>query len=184
MKYKVIKLPKYEYPEPRILRQLSRMHVTEGLIYDTYKALVEKQAVSYKNEDIIFDIVKSHYAFYIIDKNNPETIAAWGLVIKGSYSEDPKKNYIVGHYYTREKFRGEGLGTILFKESIKISKRNSNCPILVYPCNSNKWYFRKMKDRFPDANIQNVYKVDGQMQIIKKKAAKSTNNLNFKNENN
>jgi hypothetical protein len=41
-----------------------------------------------------------------------------------------------------------------------------------------------MKDRFPDANIQNVYKVDGQMQMIKKKAAKSINRLNFKNENN
>ena len=28
-----------------------------------------------------------------------------------------------------------------------------------------------MKDRFPDANIQNVYKVDGEIQMIKKKAA-------------
>ena len=50
MKYKVIKLPKYEYPEPKILRQLSRMHVTEGLIYDTYKALVEKNKQSHKKK--------------------------------------------------------------------------------------------------------------------------------------
>lgn len=171
MAFKVIKLPKYEYPADNIRRQLSRMHLKQGLMYDTYKALTENLKVSYDNEDIIFDNVKNHYPFYIIDTNKPDTIVAWGLAIKGSYSENPQQNYIVSHYFTRDKYRGCGLGTILFNEVYKISKRNNNCPILVYPCNGNKWYFRKMKDRFPDANIQNVYKVDGEIQMIKKKAA-------------
>lgn len=174
MAYKVIKLPKYEYPADNIRRQLSRMHLKQGLMYDTYKALTENLAVSYDNEDIIFDNVKNHYPFYIVDTNKPDTIVAWGLAIKGSYSENPHQNYIVSHYYTKDSYRGCGLGTILFNEVYKISKRNSNCPILVYPCNGNKWYFRKMKDRFPDANIQNVYKVDGEIQMIKKKAAKTS----------
>ena len=174
MAYKVIKLPKYEYPADNIRRQLSRMHLKQGLMYDTYKALTENLTVSYDNEDIIFDNVKNHYPFYIVDTDKPDTIVAWGLAIKGSYSENPQQNYIVSHYYTKDKYRGCGLGTILFNEVYKISKRNSNCPILVYPCNGNKWYFRKMKDRFPDANIQNVYKVDGEIQMIKKKAAKTS----------
>lgn len=41
---------------------------------------------------------------------------------------------------------------------------------MVYPCNSNKWYFKKMKDRFPEANVQNVYKVEDEIEAFKKKA--------------
>ncbi len=81
MAYKVIKLPKYEYPADNIRRQLSRMHLKQGLMYDTYKALTEKLTVSYDNEDIIFDNVKNHYPFYIVDTDKPNTIVAWGLAI-------------------------------------------------------------------------------------------------------
>lgn len=167
MSFKVIQLPKFEYPMPKIKRQLARMHVNGGLIYDTYRALTEKQTQSFNNEDLVFDNIKNHWAFYIIDTECPTYVVAWGICIKGNYSEHPNKNYIIGHYYTREIYRGQGLGTILFNETVKHAKRN-NCPLLVYPCNANKWYFRKMRQVFPDIDIQSVFKVNDQAQREKK----------------
>ena len=166
--FQLIYLPKKEFPDPKIQRQLARMHVEEGLIYDTYRACIDGTR-EYRNEDIIFDKVLNHWAFYIIEKQKPEKVIAWGIVIKGRYT-GKNQDYIVGHYFTRPKYRGYGLGTMLFKESVKISHKNKDCPILVYPCNSNKWYFKKMKDRFPEANVQNVYKVEDEIEAFKKKA--------------
>lgn len=69
--FKLIYLPKKEFPDPKIQRQLARMHVEEGLIYDTYRACIDGTR-EYRNEDIIFDKVLNHWAFYIIEKQRPE----------------------------------------------------------------------------------------------------------------
>lgn len=152
-RFKISKLPKLKLPSQYILNQLKQCQRKGGLIYSTYKSLIQNKETI--NTDILFEEIKDFGAFYIKDTFKKDEIVSWCLYINGRIDN---KYGIQTMYFTRPFYRGLGLGTILFSKIVDYSKK-INLPIWVYPYNDNKWFFRKLKNHFKDIKIKNIYKI-------------------------
>lgn len=152
-RFKIEKLPKKELPDTKILNQLKQCQRKHGLIYSTYKSLILKKDTI--NSDILFDKINNFNAYCIKDTFKNDEIVSWCIYIKG---EIENNRGIQSMYFTRPLYRGLGLGSLLFSKVVNYAKK-SGLPIWIYPYNDNKWFFRKIKNKYKNIIIENIYKI-------------------------
>lgn len=151
-RFKFKKLPKTILPSKHTQNQLYNCQRPHGLIFSTYKSLITgKDTIK---SDVMVD-VDDFNAISVIDNFNKE-IVGWMLYAKGAiYGQYDGYQTM---YYVKPFYRGLGLGTKLFDIVAELGI-NDNKPVWVYPSNDNKWFFKKMKIKYPKLNLQNIYKI-------------------------
>jgi len=189
MEIEIKYLKSNSYPNKKIYNQIVRLHKPNGGInVATWKfctmiaaALKKKENVfSVKepyNADMFFDEYYDHYTFYIRDKKTKK-ILSWALVVLGKFKYDDELNASI-QFYSRPNIRGQGLGSAMFKEAIRIADIENVKNCFYYPSNDNKWFFHKMKKYVPKNIImQNVYR-DLSSHVKKIKAKKAAEEIYY-----
>lgn len=168
----IYKLPKSVFPEDGVYKQVMKLKLPMGgVLPHTYKAAVyEAHFKRYKIKDAEKTPVRGaplkdlfydedeyvyHEAYYIKDAKGK--IVSWALVLIGNINNEPCATI---QLFTKPSTRGQGHASILFKRGLEIIQKYNVKTIFYYGCNRNKFFFKKMKERYvTDKGIEmlNIY---------------------------